>query len=448
MTKPSFNKSLLSSSISQHSKLFYGIGLTALLTIPASQVIAGGFQLSDHSVSGLGRNHAGYGVVGDDASAVQFNPAGLTLLKKKQLQLGIVINAVNADIDDQGSNLLGGPISGNSSEDGTPSAVVVPSFYYVHPINDKLVLGFGVTVPYGTNTDYSDDFFGRFNGKKTELTVIDLNPSFGYKINDTVSIGGGISVQTLDVTLGQATSFGPAGEGDFEAEGDSVDVGFNVGVTFNLPDDSRLGLSYRSGIEHDIDADAEFEVPAATGPLATLAGTYDAQADFETPATAYLGYYKPLSNNYFLTAGVRWTEWSVFEEIRIKFPDGSPANPLIANDAVTEIDWKNSFTYSVGLDGRINDKWGWRTGVSFTETPVPDSTRSVRTVDSDRTSISFGGTYTVSPKLALDFAYRYISFDDATIDQPITAGGTPVGSTVADIEPDVHTVAIQANYKF
>jgi long-subunit fatty acid transport protein len=72
----------------------------------------------------------------------------------------------------------------------------------------------------------------------------------------------------------------------------------------------------------------------------------------------------------------------------------------------------------------------------------------VRTVDSDRTSISFGGTYNVSPKLALDFAYRYISFDDGPIDQKTTAGGAQVGSTVASIEPDVHTVAIQANYKF
>jgi long-chain fatty acid transport protein len=102
----------------------------------------------------------------------------------------------------------------------------------------------------------------------------------------------------------------------------------------------------------------------------------------------------------------------------------------------------------VGLDARINQQWGWRTGLSFTETPVPDSTRSVRTVDSDRTAISFGGTYNMSSKLALDFAYRYISFADGPIDQTTTANGSTVGSTKANIEPNVHTVAIQANYKF
>ncbi len=439
------NKSLLSRSIAQHSKLFYGAGLAALLTMPATHVTAGGFQLSDHSITGLGRNHAGYGVVGDDASAVQFNPAGLTLLKEKQLQLGLTFNFVGADIKDNGSSLPPG-LTGNSSEDGTPTVAVVPNFYYVHPVNDKLVLGVGLTSPYGTNTDYSDEFFGRFSGKKTELTVIDLNTAFGYELNDTVSIGGGISVQTLDVTLGQATYFGASGEGDFEAVGDSVDVGFNLGVTFNLPDDSRLGLGYRSGIKHDIDADATFGVPSAS-PAAPLAGTYDASADFETPATAYLGYYKPINRDYFFTAGVRWTQWSVFEEIRIKFP-GVGGGALTANDAVTEIDWKDSYTYSVGLDGRLNEQWGWRTGVSFTETPVPDRTRSVRTVDSDRTAISFGATYNMSPKITIDMAYRYISFADGPIDQITTASGLTVGSTKATIEPDVHTIAIQANYKF
>jgi long-chain fatty acid transport protein len=447
MNKFLFNQSSLSSSLSQRAKLLVGSSLCAILVLPVSQATAGGFQLSDHSVTGLGRNHAGYGVVGDDASAAQFNPAGLTLLSEQQVQFGAVINMVSADIKDNGSALPPG-ITANSSEDGTPSAVVVPSFYYVHPVSEKLVLGLGFTAPFGTNTDYSDKFFGRFNGKKTELTALDLNPAFGYEINNMVSIGGGISVQKVDVTLGQATYFGADGEGDFEVVGDSIEIGYNLGITLNLADDSRIGLSYRSGIEHTVKGDATFEIPAAVVAASALAGNYDATADFESPATAYLGYYKPLKNHYFFTAGVRWTQWSVFEEIRIQFPNATLGNPLTASDAVTPIQWKDSYTYSVGLDARINQQWGWRTGLSFTETPVPDSTRSVRTVDSDRTAISFGGTYNMSSKLALDFAYRYISFADGPIDQTTTANGSTVGSTKANIEPNVHTVAIQANYKF
>lgn len=436
MSKSSLTKSLLSSAISQHSTLLYGVSLTALLAIPAQHTLAGGFQLSDHSITSLGRNHAGYGVVGDDASAVQFNPAGLTLLKQRQAQFGLTFNSIDAEVEDNGSTgvaAIGGG-SSNREDDGTPNLASAPNAYYVHPVNDRLVLGIGLTAPFGTDTDYNDNFFGRFNGTETELVIIDINPSFGYKVNDVISIGGGISYQTFDVTLNSALSFGSV-DGDFEADGDSEDFGFNIGVTFNLPDNSRIGLSYRSEIEHDIDVDTTITTPLGSTDS-------EASADFISPATAYLGYYKPLSENYFLTAGIRWTEWSVFEEIRIDFDNDTA-------DAVTEIDWENSFTYAIGLDGRINDKWSWRTGVSFTETPVPDDTRSVRTVDSDRTSISVGATYKLSKKLTLDFAYRYINFDKGDIDQLVTSPvAGAVGRVVAEVEPEVHTLAIQANYKF
>ena len=432
---------------SQHLKLVCGFGIVALLIVPAQQTVAGGFQLSDHSITSLGRNHAGYGVVGDDASAVQFNPAGLTLLAEKQAQFGFTLNTISAEVVNDGSNVFGGAIAG-PNEDGAPDLAGAPNLYYVHPVNGKLVFGVGLTSPFGTDTDYDDDFFGRFSGTETNLTTIDINPSVGYRINDMVSVGGGISLQTADVTLDSRIALGPAsGDGGFEAEGDSVAFGVNAGVTVDLPDNSRIGASIRSGIVHDIDADTVFEIPGSN-PLSAFAGEFGATAEFESPATAYLAYFKPVTEKYFFTAGIRWTNWNVFEEIRIEFDDAGGTNPLTTADAVTPIDWSNSFTYAVGVDGRINEQWSWRAGFSFTETPVPDATRSVRTIDSDRTSVSFGGSYKPLPELTLDFAYRFISFADADIDQPIVSQGAPVGATIGSVEPDVNTLAIQANYKF
>jgi len=386
MNRSSLIKPPLYRCSSQYQKLTYGLSIAALLTVPAQQAVAGGFQLSDHSISSLGRNHAGYGVVGDDAA---------------------------------------GP-----NEDGTPGSAVVPLAYYVFPTDDKFVFGIGITSPFGTNTDYDNDFFGRFSGTETQLTTIDINPSLGVEVTDNISIGIGASLQTLSVTLDSRIPLGPAsGDGGFEAEGDSVHFGINAGISANLPDNSRIGLGVRSGIEHDLDADAEFIIPGSN-PLSAFAGEFGASATFESPATAYFGYYKPINENYFFTAGVRWTEWDVFEEIRIEFDDAGGTNPLTTNDAVTPINWSNSFTYAVGIDA------------------VPDDTRSVRTIDSDRTAISFGGTYRPFSQLTLDFAYRFISFADADINQPISAAGNVVGATVAEVSPEVNTLSLQANYKF
>ena len=54
---------------------------SAALTLAAaatSAAYAGGFMLTEQSVAGLGRAYAGSGIVGDDLSAVWYNPAGTT----------------------------------------------------------------------------------------------------------------------------------------------------------------------------------------------------------------------------------------------------------------------------------------------------------------------------------------------------------------------------------
>ena len=65
---------------------------------------AGSYQLNDYSVAGLGRSYAGQGIVGDDYSAIAFNPAGMTLMEKSGVQQ--VFNFINlrADVDGLGDH--------------------------------------------------------------------------------------------------------------------------------------------------------------------------------------------------------------------------------------------------------------------------------------------------------------------------------------------------------
>ena len=66
-----------------------GLVLTAS-ALAASTAFAAGFQLTEQSSLGLGRAYAGAGIVGDDLSAVHYNPAGMTLLPGTQVQAGAV----------------------------------------------------------------------------------------------------------------------------------------------------------------------------------------------------------------------------------------------------------------------------------------------------------------------------------------------------------------------
>lgn len=409
---------------------------TILLMLTFGQrSVAGGFQLSDHSITALGRSQAGYGIVGDDASAAHFNPAGMSLLKRKQFQLGVAFIQAEGKFTDTGST---GDNTGKDA-DGAQNSVT-PNAYFIFPISDRVRFGLAITSPFGSNTEYPDNFVGRFNGLKTDIKTVNLNPSLSYKINDSASIGFGISYQKFDVTLSGAILPTP-GASRLTIEGDSAKLGYNFGAMFSFSDQSRLGISYRSKTDHKIKGKATFsDLSAATN------GSVAASADFTTPETIYIGYNKPLADKWKFSLGYRWTRWSRFQQLNILFPTG------VASQASTiDAQWNDVKTIALGTDYHLNKQWTLRAGLAFDDSPIPDNTRSVRTVDADRTWYSLGASYKANKNLQWDFAYRYIEFDNAPVNQTITRnqGATSLGSLNGEFNDiNIHTLALQMNYQF
>ena len=73
--------------------------ITAAATIfAATQANAAGYQLNEMSTTGLGRSFAGIGVMGDDYSAMAYNPAGMTLVKRSGVQAGLALTEIASKI--------------------------------------------------------------------------------------------------------------------------------------------------------------------------------------------------------------------------------------------------------------------------------------------------------------------------------------------------------------
>jgi long-chain fatty acid transport protein len=64
------------------------------------------FGLSEQSVSSLGSAYAGGAAQAEDASTIFFNPAGLALLDRGELQIGGQFLSPNANFQNQGSRLV------------------------------------------------------------------------------------------------------------------------------------------------------------------------------------------------------------------------------------------------------------------------------------------------------------------------------------------------------
>ena len=131
-------------------KLLAGLMFSSLAAVSTS-AMAAGFQLTEQSVVSMGRSHAGAGIVGDDVSAVWYNPAGMTLLPGTQFQISSTI--VDLDIDYKGFD--------GTTENGRDKPAPIPAFFVSHQFTKNLWAGLAITSPYGMKIRYSSGWSQR-----------------------------------------------------------------------------------------------------------------------------------------------------------------------------------------------------------------------------------------------------------------------------------------------
>src|SRR5699024_815086 len=133
------------------------------------------------------------------------------------------------------------------------------------PIDDAWHFGVGIYAPVGGKSKFEDTFAGRYQGRKTEVTMVTFQPTLSYKFNDMLSLGVGATVNYIDGTL----SSNPLAPNPFAlsqlddvlytAKGDDTAFGANVGVLFQPYDNTTLGLTYRSHSRFKLRGDAKNE---------------------------------------------------------------------------------------------------------------------------------------------------------------------------------------------
>lgn len=380
-----------------NSKLKNISAFVLIAALPGT-VSAAGFAIKEQSITSLGRAFAGSAAVAEDASTIFFNPAGLTYLDRSELDLGLNYIKPQSEFRDEGSTINGNPLTGGDGGDAGNDAFV-PNFYLSHPVNDKVTLGFGVSAPFGLVTEYKDDWVGRYLAVKSEMLTLNFNPTLAIQATEKLSLGFGVSAQYIDVKLTKVAQV-PADAG-VELEGDDWGYGYNLGLLYQFTDQTRVGLSYRSKISHTLEGG---------GTLDALGVKEDISADLDLPETVSLAIHHQLNDKWAIMADATWTRWSRFEELVIE-SDG-----ILSTDKPEN--WDNSMRYGIGLSYQYNDKWQFRTGVAYDETPIPSSGfRTARIPGNDRKWVAFGASYQYSDNIVIDAAYAHLFMDDPRINE-------------------------------
>ncbi|MDY6407917.1 MAG: OmpP1/FadL family transporter [Pseudomonadota bacterium] len=366
----------------------YVAGLAILTMTFAAH--AGSYQLNDYSVTGLGRSYAGQGIMGDDYSAIAFNPAGMTLMKKSGVQQALSMINLKSDLKQ-----IGGAGSKAKMDFWQP----VPAGFAQYNVNDKLFLGLGIYGSYGLKTEYKSNWFGKYSAILSKLDIVDFNISAAYKLTQHWSVGASAILRYI---YGRMTQKYPTGTPY------DMDINFNVhgwsqtgtlGVMYEVDDKTRFGLSYR--LRSAQRAKGLFKRTAENPALAAMNGTFDVNANPDLPETfTFSAYHRYKDLGFSGTA--RWTHWTS------SFPNFTIRSPGLGGEKVTEYRYQNTWTLTGGVDYYYNQNWTFRMGGGWDESPThKPERRTFRIPDNDRWWMSVGASYAKN-NWQIDAAYAHM----------------------------------------
>ena len=215
----------------------------------------------------------------DDPSAIYYNPAGMSQISGNQLSFGTTFLAGATKFQSEAGQTTYMDFDG-------PFVRPPPSTFYAigscrtceSETLSNSTFGVGVLPPYGLVLDYDDR--GPLSNVVTSaaLPLLDVKPTFAYRVNDRVSIGAGLDLYSINRNIGTGAAQLKFRAGDQLAQLYQLDpdseltvrgrdqaAGFNLGLLLTPWFDSdripRLNTAfvYRSGFHLDLSGDLTSE---------------------------------------------------------------------------------------------------------------------------------------------------------------------------------------------
>jgi long-chain fatty acid transport protein len=329
------------------------------LIIPA-QLLAAGYYLPNQDAFATARGNA-FVATADNPSAVFYNPAGLTQIKRSELEVGVyaitlgnqaTVGGVDYDADKQWQE--------------------APHLFYAMPINDRMTFGFGLNSPYGLGTEWGQNTPFRTVVTEGRLMYISATAAFAWKIDETLSLGLSVSGNYSKLILAQGLGFFPTDFLSFEGDGYSISGG--LGLRWQPTEKHAFGLTINSASSTDLEGTLSSNV-IKSGP---------AKLDFSTPLRAAIGYsYRP-APGWNLEADIEWLDWDSLDSLTLR------GKTLPGYARPVKFNWKSSFIYEIGASYLTEGGWRFAAGYDYNSNAQPDANFTPAVADADRQWVNAG----------------------------------------------------------
>jgi long-chain fatty acid transport protein len=389
--------------------------LVSVVSMISPQAFALGFRNPDQDARATGQGEA-FVAQADDASAIYYNPAGLTQLRGTEITSGAMFSFPNSRLQGAGP---GGEMN---------TMAFLPHFYASTDLGapqSPWRFGLGFNVPFGNAAEFSKNGPFRYIATETSLSVFNIQPTVAYQVNEQLSLGAGLNVYYGQTELNNRVAVVPgvaALDGRFHFEGDGSGFGATAGLMWKITPQVTLGAVYRSPFRINFDGDAVLRTSFGDD------GPHPANSSIEFPQSAAGGLaFRPIKKLK-LEVDVEWTDWETLNDVVLH---STPSATF--NGQRIPFNWQASMFYEFGAQYEITDQWVVRGGYIYSENTVPGSTFSPTVPDSERHVFSAGVGYSMR-RIRWDIVYQYSLSRDRKVTIPLQdgLGGTASGTWKSD----------------
>ena len=360
---------------------------------------------------------------GNALGALGANPAGLSIVTGPELDAGF-----------EGASAYG-KFTSKTGEGGTlsPDIDLAPEGAIAAPVpTTPFTVGVGVIPQTGLSAhwNYPDPpeglggtaSYGQ-QRDNSEIEVVRIALGTSLAITRQLSIGGALGLnynenllqtpyifQSQPVLRGFKTLLNLSTSG-WGANG-------MAGLLYKVTDTVTVGLSYQSETTIKTEGHASGNAGAQLNALGPgFAGVrrdfdYDAEVDNTFPQIVSGGVAWKFHPGWEASAEIDWTNWSgAFDTLPVKLSHGNNAqiNGLVGSSSMEDdipLDWKDAFTYRIGIEDAITPSFFLRCGYAFTNSVVPGDTLTPLTAALPENMISAGAGYRWR-WLEIDLAYQW-----------------------------------------
>jgi long-chain fatty acid transport protein len=396
-----------------------GSALAGAALLPLS-ALAGGISLYEIGTPDVGLASAGYSARAQDASTLFKNPAGMSLLPGPQVQGGLQLLYGDLEFSKNSSTSSSlGTDNGGVAVGALPGA----SVFVTYPVTKKLTVGFGSFSYFGLALDYDNNWVGRYYVQEGALLGMSLVPAASFKVNEWLSIGGGLNAMYGYMHTEVGINNGIGTDGQLKLDDEEWGFGGIAGIIITPREGTRLGVTYISPVDLDFSDKPSFNnLGPVLGSRPILQNPPTLDLGVTVPQMVMVGIYQEINTNWAVMADVGWQNWHEFGKVDVGVDSDNPTS-LTKN-----LNYDDTWHGAIGAQYTASAQWQFTGGFAYDTSAVSDANRTVTLPMGEAYRFGLGALWKYSKNLDFGAAYEFIWSGDMPVNQSSTYRGTVSGS--------------------